>query len=86
MDIKKTKISNFGIKPPKKSAFSIDTPRDIPKLHTLMVFSGKRGGGKSVAMTNYLKKLLDLKLIDKIILLTPTWHSNKEIYSIRKYD
>ena len=81
MDLKKTKISNFGIKPPKKSAFSIDTPKDIPKLHTLMIFSGKRGGGKSVAITNYLRKLLDLNLMDRILLLTPTWHSNKEIYS-----
>ena len=86
MDFKKTKINNFAIKPPKKSAFSIDTPIDIPKLHTLMVFSGKRGGGKSVAITNYLRKLLDLKLMDRIILLTPTWHSNKEVYSSLNLD
>ena len=31
------KIPNFDIKPPKKSAFSIETPPDIPKLHTLMM-------------------------------------------------
>ena len=86
MDIKKTKISNFSIKPPMKSAFSIDTPNDIPKLHTLMIFSGKRGGGKSVAVTNYLRKLLDLKLMDRIVLLTPTWHSNKEVYAPLELD
>ena len=81
MDIKKTKISNFKIKPPEKTAFSIKTPPDVPKLHTLMIFNAKRGGGKSVAVTNFVKKLLDNDLIDRVVILTPTWNSNKPIYA-----
>ena len=75
------RIKNFEIKPPKKNAFVIDTPTDIPKLHTLMILSGKRGGGKSVAITNYVEKLLELNLMDRVLLVSPTYPSNKEIYA-----
>jgi hypothetical protein len=81
MQITKKHIKNFEIKPPKKSAFAIDTPEDIPKLHTLMILSGKRGGGKSVAITNYIAKLKDNDLIDRVLLVSPTYPSNKEIYA-----
>ena len=81
MDIRKNKINNFTIKPPKdKASGSIETPHDIPKLSTLMIFNAKRQGGKTVAITNYLKKLLDLGLMDRIIILTPTWLSNENTY------
>tara|TARA_R110002110_G_scaffold62124_4_gene173734 strand:- start:694 stop:1626 length:933 start_codon:yes stop_codon:yes gene_type:complete len=78
--LRKTKISNFKIIPPKKSAFCIPTPEHIPSLHSLLIFNARRGGGKSVAVTNYVKKLLDSDLMDRIIILTPTWNSNKTIY------
>ena len=58
--IKVKKIKNFETLIPKKSAFTIDTPDDIFKMNTLMVLSGKRGGGKGVAITTYVKKLMDL--------------------------
>jgi hypothetical protein len=67
--------------PPKK-AFAIDVPPDYPKLHTLSVINGKRGGGKTVCVVNYLKKLLDEGLMDKVWVVTPTYYSNKDIWKI----
>jgi hypothetical protein len=78
--IKVKKIKNFETLIPKKSAFTIDTPDDIFKMNTLMVLSGKRGGGKGVAITTYVKKLMDLGLTDRVILISPTFHSNMTIF------
>ena len=66
---------------PKKSAFAIETPPDINKLHALILFSGKRGGGKTVACVSYVKKLLDLHLMQRVLLITPTYNSNKELFA-----
>ena len=85
-DIRKTKIKNFGIKPPAKGAFTIETPEDIPKLHSLLMVTAKRGGGKSVAVANYVKKLRDLELMDRVLLITPTYDSNKTIWDIADID
>ena len=70
----------MDIVPPKKGAFTIETPEHVPKLHTLMMLSARRGGGKSVAISNYVQMLKREKLIDRVILITPTYHSNKEIW------
>ena len=78
--IKKVSIPHFKIIVPKKSAFTIDTPPDIPKLHTLMVLSGKRGAGKGIYITAFVKQLLDLNLMDRVILISPTYWSNKIIF------
>ena len=77
----KSKKIHWPIELPKKSAFAIDTPPDINKLHCLMLLSGKRGGGKSVAVTSYVKKLRDLNLMQRTLLITPTYNSNKEIFA-----
>lgn len=82
MDISKTKISKMDIKPPKKKAFTIETDSDFIKLHTLCLASGKRGGGKSVAIANLVKQAKDKNYYDKVYLITPTYHSNKEIWDI----
>ena len=81
-NIKKTHIKNFKIKPPDKGAFTIETPEDIPKMHCMMMVSGKRGGGKSVATANFVRKLKDLALVDRCLLITPTYNSNKQIWDI----
>jgi hypothetical protein len=78
--IRVKKIKNFEPIVPKKSAFTIDTPDDIPKLNTLMVLSGKRGGGKGVAITTFVKKLMDLGLTQRVILISPTYWSNKTVF------
>ncbi len=86
MEIKKTKIRNFKIQPPEKGAFTIPTPPDIPKLHTMMMVSGKRGGGKSVAVANYVRKLKQSQLMDRVLLITPTFNSNRQIWDIADID
>ena len=55
--MKVKKINKFKTQLPSKTAFSIDTEPDFPKLHTLCIASGKRGGGKSVAIANLVKKM-----------------------------
>ena len=78
--IKTKKIPLFEVPLPKKGAFTIDTPDDIPRLHTLMVLSGRRGAGKGVSITTFVKQLLDYKLMDRVILISPTYHSNVTIF------
>lgn len=75
-------IGKFKNVLPQKGAFTIDTEEDYPKLHTLCVVSGRRGGGKSVTVANYMKKLKEKHYMDKVILITPTYNSNKEIWDI----
>ena len=75
-------IHKFQTELPKKSAFTIETEDDFPKLHTLCVASGKRGGGKSVGIANFLKKCLEKHYYQKIILITPTYNSNRQIWDI----
>ena len=58
--VRVTKIRDFDVTPPRKSAFQIETPPDVPRQHSLTIFSARRGGGKSVACTTYVKKLLDV--------------------------
>ena len=77
----RSKKIHWPIELPKKSAFAIDTPPEINKLHCLMLLSGKRGGGKSVAVASYVKKLRDLDLMQRVLLITPTYNSNKEIFA-----
>ena len=75
-------INKFSTELPKKSAFTIETELDFPKLHTLCIASGKRGGGKSVAIANLIKKAKDKNYYDKVYLITPTYNSNKQIWDI----
>ena len=38
-------------------------------------------GVKSVACTTYVKKLLDVGAMQRVIIITPTWASNKDIFA-----
>ena len=84
--MKVKKINKFSTQLPKKSAFMIDTEIDFPKLHTLCIASGKRGGGKSVAIANLVKKAKDKGYYDRVYLITPTYASNKQIWEIADID
>jgi hypothetical protein len=79
---KKTKINKFKTKLPDKSAFTIETDFDFPKLHTLCIASGKRGGGKSVAIANLVREAKNRSYFDRVFLVTPTYKSNKSIWDI----
>ena len=79
-------IGKFKTKLPDKSAFTIDTDFDFPKLHTLMVASGRRGGGKSVAVANFIREAKNRGYYDRCFLITPTYKSNKSIWDIASLD
>lgn len=79
----KVKSANIvKTKLPSKSAFQIETDKDFIKLHTLMVINGKRGGGKSVALCNFLRECKSKHYYDRIFVITPTYNSNKTIWDI----
>lgn len=63
---------------PKKTAFEVKTPDHTPKLHGLFLFSGKRGGGKGVAMTSLLRHYKKNGCADRIFWISPTLGSNKQ--------
>lgn len=70
------------IKLPKKGAFTIPTDDDYIKLHTLMVINGKRGGGKTLGLCNFLREARSKNYYDRIFCITPTYNSNKETWDI----
>ena len=80
--MKVKKINKFKTQLPSSSAFTIETDPDFPKLHTLCIASGKRGGGKSVAVANLVKRCKDKGYFDRVYLITPTYKSNKSIWDI----
>lgn len=80
--MKELKLNKFKTDVPEKSAFEIPTDYDFPKLHTLCIASGKRGGGKSVAIANFIKTCKSKGYYDKVFLITPTYDSNKSIWGI----
>ena len=68
-------IRGLDIVPTKGSAFSIETPRDLPRAHQLMCAVGARGMGKTVCVTNFIKMMP----FDYTIAVSPTLGSNKEL-------
>tara|TARA_R100000805_G_C3605729_1_gene106160 strand:- start:36 stop:947 length:912 start_codon:yes stop_codon:yes gene_type:complete len=79
----KTKAANIvNLNLPDKQAFAIETKPDFIKLNTLMVLNGKRGGGKTVGLCNFLREAKKENYCDKIIVVTPTYNSNKQIWDL----
>jgi hypothetical protein len=70
----------LDIQVPKGSAFNIKTENSFVKLHQLMCVVGCRGSGKSVFITNFLRMMKDQNCLDRLILVTPTFASNKAIF------
>jgi len=66
------------IKLPKDSnAFAIETPDHLPKLHQLLIANGKRGSGKSIAITNLIRMYKEELGSDlRVIVVSPTFGSN----------
>jgi len=71
------------IKLPKDSnAFAIETPDHLPKLHQLCIANGKRGSGKSIAITNLIRMYKDDLGSDlRCIIGSPTFGSNYKLLS-----
>jgi len=68
---------------PKDSiAFSISTPDHLPKLHQLCIANGKRGTGKSIAITNLIRMYKEELGSDlRCIIVSPTFGSNFKLLS-----
>jgi len=71
------------IKLPKNSnAFAVETPDHLPKLHQLLIGSGKRGSGKSIAITNLIRMYKEELGSDlRVIVVSPTFGSNYKLLS-----
>jgi hypothetical protein len=78
--MKNFKKNLLDIKVPKGSAFAIDTDKRYIKLHQLQVVVSARGGGKTVWITNQLRMMMEQGCLDKVILVTPTYESNKTAF------
>ena len=76
MDEKSNK-QYLNIKVPQGSAFKIQTDKSFVKLHQLLCVVGKRGSGKTVFIVNFLRMMKEQGCLDKLILITPTYESNK---------
>lgn len=70
----------LNIKVPKGSAFKIQTDKSFVKLHQLLCVVGKRGSGKTVFIVNFLRMMKEQGCLDKLILITPTYESNKAAF------
>lgn len=73
---------NLPIKLPKKQAFEIPTDDSFPKLHMLSTAAGVRGSGKSVAVASILNRGMTKGYWDRVLLISPTYLSNKEIWDV----
>jgi hypothetical protein len=67
----------LDIQVPKGSAFKIQTDKTFVKLHQLLVVCGRRGSGKTCFIVNFLRMMKEQNCLDKLILITPTYESNK---------
>ena len=67
----------LDIQVPRGSAFKIQTEKSFVKLHQLLCVVGKRGSGKTVFIVNFLRMMKEQGCLDKLILITPTYESNK---------
>jgi len=70
-------VKGLEIIPPKETSGAYETAPDMPKMHCVTVFVGKRAAGKSVAAINLIEKMN----YDYTIAVSPTMDSNKEIMS-----
>jgi len=76
------KANGVDIKVPKGSAFAYETDELLPKAHMISLAVGKRGTGKSVAMTN----LMSMLKFDRIFVISPTCKSNSQLMSMLDID
>ena len=67
------------IKLPPSSRVPIETSDNLFTHHNIMLVLGKRGSGKSVFITNYLRLLKEESKADRILVISPTIESNQAL-------
>ena len=77
--MKEQTVKGLGMIVPEGKAFAVETPTHLPKLHMLSAWVGKRGSGKGVAMTTLLKRFKESGCMDRILVISPTFNSNKRM-------
>ena len=82
----KARSKNLKIKVPNASAFRFKTSPDLPKLHQNCIFVGARGSGKGVAMSNLIRMFQEDGNMDRVLVISPTFLSNREILKDLKID
>ena len=74
--MRRVKVPGLDIEIPPGSAFKIETPPMMPKMHLLAAVVAPRGYGKGVITTNLIEQL---KVVDRLILVSPSAASNKAL-------
>jgi hypothetical protein len=70
----------LDIKVPNTSAFTISTRDDFIQLHAVILACAKRGGSKTTALSNLLRMMKDNNALDRLIIVSPTYHNNKHYF------
>eukprot|EP00965_Chrysotila_dentata_P016665 553124-Pleurochrysis_carterae.AAC.2 len=73
-------VSSVSRRVPTKSAFTIETREEDIRLHTLLVCTARRGGGKTVSISNLVRTYKERQYYDRVLLITPTFYSNRTIW------
>jgi hypothetical protein len=76
------KLKGLDIVPPKVTSGEYPTDPDMYKMHQVCIIVGKRASGKTTALVSLLEQMK----YDRIIFVSPTMKSNKEILSRLKID
>ena len=76
------KVPNLEIVPPTQTSGAYDTHPNMLKMHQVCVIVGKRQSGKTTALVSLLERMQ----YDRIIFVSPTMKSNKEILSRLQID
>ena len=82
----KTKKIHFPIVPPTKTSGKIQVPPHLPAMHGIHIWVGRRNAGKSVAATNLIKRYLDIGVVERVILVSPTFESNMHTFAPLRLD
>ena len=73
-------INYLNIRVPKGKAFTINTNYEFIRLHAIILAIAKRGVGKSVALTNVLRMMKHNEALDRLILVSGTYHNNTYLF------
>jgi hypothetical protein len=74
-------MEKYKISLPKGGAVEVQTPDDFFKLPFVMLSIAKRMSGKTCSMSNFLHILHRMDRLDRLILVSPTYHNNQHYFA-----
>ena len=75
----RTKSTGLKLRKLGNDAFSVETPPEHIKLHAIVLAVAKKQSGKSFLLTNILSQLQKAGSIQRIIVVSDTFDSNKKM-------